>query len=407
MRLKYRFYLARKNISKNKNNVLIISLSVMSFLLIVLSLSFSKTLNLYLVDGIMNDISYRTFFISQNIDTETEEEVISKLKNIDHIIDVFPDREGSFMLNLSRLDNTPMLGRFYIYGGSELSMPEVSQGRTIKKETEIICPRIFFPDDNLENNPSLKNRQLIRMKAHLNSVFTTNYNIYIDDENYETKTLELPVVGIYDNNPSYIDENICYASRSLVSKIFLDSYKNIDLSGQIDSILIQIDDVKNIDKVKKSVSEKKYLITNAVSVNFDFINFTKYLAYLVVISTLIISILLITYINKKGMVDKKSDINILRSLGYSKKELNNIFYLENFYIVFLTTIISSAILLILSLSINLIVEINPFIFQKIPISISFTAIIISVLVNLLSLFVTTYFYKKKVVTNNIIVGIKE
>lgn len=407
MRLKYRFYLARKNISKNKNNVLIISLSVMSFLLIVLSLSFSKTLNLYLVDGIMNDISYRTFFISQNIDTETEEEVISKLKNIDHIIDVFPDREGSFMLNLSRLDNTPMLGRFYIYGGSELSMPEVSQGRTIKKETEIICPRIFFPDDNLENNPSLKNRQLIRMKAHLNSVFTTNYNIYIDDENYETKTLELSVVGIYDNNPSYIDENICYASRSLVSKIFLDSYKNIDLSGQIDSILIQIDDVKNIDKVKKSVSEKKYLITNAVSVNFDFINFTKYLAYLVVISTLIISILLITYINKKGMVDKKSDINILRSLGYSKKELNNIFYLENFYIVFLTTIISSAILLILSLSINLIVEINPFIFQKIPISISFTAIIISVLVNLLSLFVTTYFYKKKVVTNNIIVGIKE
>lgn len=407
MRLKYRFYLARKNISKNKNNVLIISLSVMSFLLIVLSLSFSKTLNLYLVDGIMNDISYRTFFISQNIDTETEEEVISKLKNIDHIIDVFPDREGSFMLNLSRLDNTPMLGRFYIYGGSELSMPEVSQGRAIKKETEIICPRIFFPDDNLENNPSLKNRQLIRMKAHLNSVFTTNYNIYIDDENYETKTLELSVVGIYDNNPSYIDENICYASRSLVSKIFLDSYKNIDLSGQIDSILIQIDDVKNIDKVKKSVSEKKYLITNAVSVNFDFINFTKYLAYLVVISTLIISILLITYINKKGMVDKKSDINILRSLGYSKKELNNIFYLENFYIVFLTTIISSAILLILSLSINLIVEINPFIFQKIPISISFTAIIISVLVNLLSLFVTTYFYKKKVVTNNIIVGIKE
>lgn len=407
MNIKYSWYLSKKNVAKNKNNIFIITLLTICFLLIVLSFSFVKTLDNYLVKGIMNDISYKTLFVGPKPDVETEEELISKLKKIEHVIDVFPDRENSYVLSLSKLGKENVIGSFFIVGISDENMIEVSHGRKISNENEIICPNIFYPNDDLESKTTLKPNEFFQMQRYLGEKVLSNYFVYIDDENRDIRSLELSIVGTYSNNPSYIDENICYASRTLIRKIFDEAYQHIDLSQQLDSIIVRVDDIKNINRVIREIEKDNYFVTPAVYVDHQFINSIKYLSYTILFITTIISICLISYINKKGINDKKSEINVFRGLGYSKKEISRILFLENLYLGVLTSLISCVIVFLIWLTLMTLISSNPLIFQKIPVSVSGLSILISIFIVCVSLLITSNIYKRKVLTKNIITNIKE
>ena len=113
------------------------------------------------------------------------------------------------------------------------------------------------------------------------------------------------------------------------------------------------------------------------------------------------------YINNKNINDKIKEINVFRSLGYSKRHLSSILYIENL-VLGLKAIFLSNIIILVTYGIYMVIKyFKPFILQKLPITIDFMALIITDLILLLLIMFTTFVFKKKIFNKNIIVGIKE
>lgn len=414
MNLKEILYLAQKNVMEKKGKGIIIILLVVSMTLIILSFSFKETINKYINDGIMGNSKYKTLFVTPK-DDETEDEAISNLKKVDHVIDVFTERERNHILDLIKIEDKIMKGTFWIYGANDLTLPEISSGRGIENENEIVCPEIFYPSDDLESLPDLDKNKLIRMKTYLNKTLYTMY--YITPEfNYDTSDaeteeaeevyLELKLVGTYKNNPSYLDENICYGTKSLIQNISTDAYQNADNSNVIDPIIVIIDDVNNVKQVSRDIEKLGYAPSSVVVVNNSFIDIVSFLSYLIIIITIILSVSLIMFINKKRIDDKKSEVNVYRSLGFSKKNITKILYFESFYIGIISIVISSILIILTLFSLKYAIYLKPFIFQKIPVTLSSISTFISIVTITITLIITTISYKKKILSDNVIGNIK-
>lgn len=414
MNLKDILYLAQKNVMEKKGKGIIVILLVISMILIVLSFSFKETINKYINDGIKGNSNYRTLFVTPK-DDETEEEAIANLKKIDHVMDVFTEKEHNYVLDLIKIEDKVMKGTFWIYGTNDLTIPEISSGRSIENENEIVCPEVFYPNDDLESLPDFDKNKLIRMKNYLNKTIDTMY--YIAPEfNYDTSGivteeaeevyLELKLVGTYKNNPSYLDENVCYGSKTLIQNISTDAYQNVDNSNVIDPIIVIIDDVGNVKQVSMDIEKLGYAPSSIVVVNNSFIDIVSFLSYLIIIITIILSVSLIMFINKKRINDKKSEVNIYRSLGFSKKNITRILYFESFYIGIISIVISSILIILTLVSLKYVIYLKPFIFQKIPVTLSSISIFISIITITITLMITTISYKKKILSDNVIGNIK-
>ena len=400
------FNLVRKNIKHNKIKRREIIILTMSLLLVMIVFSFKFSINEYINDGIKNDIAYRTLFIDINPYVFTDsEEVVDLLKDINHVDDAFSNEYYSTVLYIEQLGNVKMnqhSNSFFIIGVNENTLPVVKYGRKIENDNEIICPINFYPSDNIDDIKKIKRDSIIKMTKYLNSDIKAEYYIYeMDGESIEEK-INLKLVGIYENNYSYIDENVCYASRNLIKEIYNTAYQNIDFSGIYSSINIQVDSISNIDYVRSKVESLGYNVSQALSLKENFINSIIIGSYLIVIFIILFNVIIINYLNKKQNKEKQREISILLSLGFSKKDVRKLNFLENLYISLISIVISLVIFGFIFILFKIFVYYNPFIFQKIPIKFNLVSIFIVLIILFVANVVNLKHLNKKILCKSII-----
>lgn len=384
-----------KNIFKNKfSKNLMVKIFLIFFILMVF-FSLYSTIQNYEKNGIEEDISYRTFFVGRNSDM-TEEAAILDLKTIDHVIDVYSDSEYFTALKLA---NPKIEGEFFVYGSSLESLPKIKKGRVFDSEYEIICPSLFYPSTDIINDEKIFKDKIIDMDKLIGETLKASYTkvISFKNETYELEEqeLSLKVVGTFQNNKTMIDENICYSSQNLVGLINKDIEENLDLSGQINSIMVRVDSIKNINEVIEELYLKGYDASQVLSFDPTFFNMINVICWTLFVLCIIFIVALFIFNNRKIYEEVKYEVRLLKTLGYTEKNINSIIYFKNTIlisipIIFLLILLGGFYILYRILLIN-----NPFLFYKVPICFNWWSLLFIIIIILFFMFLTTIMLLKK------------
>ncbi len=374
-------------------------------IVIVFVCSFNKSINKYLYSGIMREYNYNYYFVSSYNNINQKE--IDKLKNINHIEDVFMDDYQSYSVYLKSIAKENTNGSFYIVGSNEKLLSKMF-GIDIKlNDNEIICPHNFYPSDDIQDNRFISSNKIINLKHYINNNIDVYYNKYINDNHSIKKDLSLKLVEVYKNNDSTIDENLCYVSRNLIKTVFDDAYENIDLSNQIGSLVIALDNQNNYPTVAETIHNYGYQISSSFTLNDDFMTFINVLSYLIIIFAFVFAMIFISSLNKKQLIENTKMFGVMRSFGYSKKNIYLISLFRMLLIVLISFIYSFIIILIIYYTLKIVTKSYPFILGKLPIVISFNSLIIFIALVFLLIIVLNTLYIKKILKNSIMENIYE
>lgn len=394
------------NILREKRNTKTIIILFFLALTIIFIFSYKKTIETYFIAGIEKDPGYRTISVLRNEGTE-EETAINEIKKINHVDAVFSDTAYYTILTTK---NKYFSGDFSLTGSTNKTHPPVTAGKSIQNKNEIVCPEIFYPSENIGANKNLKRQDFITMKKLIGQEIVVEYPKIINEntDELEMKTTKLKIVGTYKNIKAYLDESSCYGNYNLLGEIYNDTYENVDLSNQIDSIVVQVDSINNVDSVINELNSlRKYNSSRILEFDYSLIDILNTIVYVVTILCLIFSFITIIYITEKNLNLLIINTNILRTIGYKNKDIEKLNYLNTNFLVLIISLIIIISITIFQIIYKTIIYFRPLIFSKIPICIDCSSIVLSILVIALTYNISTSIYNKKVFNMNIIESIKE
>lgn len=374
MSIKDYFNIALTNMFRNKKNRFYIVIMVLcSFVVITIVFLGYNLLNI-LNNDMKNQIDFRTFNIDPkttpeilgNPNKEEKRQVINELREsamkelltIDHVQLVTKSEYDEFYVDTSdfKLEGTVKL----LYS-TEKSLPKIVAGRGFKDSESgvAICPINFFPNPTNPGDlgvlgiPTINKKDLIEGKELLGKKFTATYDVYKVEGSMpkvtgtESKVFE--IIGLYSNAGSMNSNDACYVpDTDIIEMCHKANFVCADDQEHTDVTVI-VDDIKNIDYFKKSATALGFSpppepIMTADPTLVKTVEIALVILILLVLGT--ISIITLSYIKKKVLNEAKT-IGILRSCGYSKKTIKNIYLLENTlanilayliaWIIFLTT----------------------------------------------------------------------
>ena len=345
-------------------------------ILIIGIFTFKNVLLSYLYNGIMKQYNYNYAFVTYS-SIDKKEDVINNLNKINHIKETFNDYENEISIYLEKIDDKEYKGSFYLVGKSNLDLKKMS--KYYQNNNDIICPANFYYSDDIEKNKFIKRSDVLKLSR--GNRFKTYYYKILDKNDNSIKTnLELNVIDMFSNGNYEIDENICYASRSLLTEIFNNAYPIDYFGNQIDSLMISIDNSKNHQYVKEKVESLGYDFSDVYYIDYSFINSIKKLSVLLMILSIFFVILLIINMNKKRYYDKIKEFNILRTIGYSNKEIKSILTSDIIIILSSSIIISFVVIILLICIIKLIIYNYPFIIGKLVLPYNYKSLILFYLI---------------------------
>lgn len=342
-------YGATKNIIRNKKNLIIISIFSLLFFLLFIDIIFIKNFYSYINYTINTNIAFRTF--SADKDGTNFAKGSIELKKINHIADVYIAAYESFAVQTDFKSNG--LDGFLEFGyGTENITPKSIIGKSIKdlKPGETICPIEFYPD-SLTSDYKIDENKILFPEQTLNYEFDSYYivNKFENGEIVKEKDMavkKFKIVGLYDNKLVMNENNKCYITPQDM-KVFHDNLNphiNYDKDDYI-FVHVVVDKAKNLNKVKKEVKYLGYFVSEDTTMTFDekTLNIMSLLAitfFFIIFGAIIF--LFISYLNKKVKAEAKL-LGILRSCGYTKKEILKKEIIEDMLIVFVCFIISCII----------------------------------------------------------------
>lgn len=364
------FFKSFKNDKSIYKKVIILSIAI---ILLIIVFSFTKSMNMYIENGIKQDLSYKTLYIDPDSNTNSIS-LINKIKEIKHVSDAFIDNYSDITVYSNDFIKN---GSIQLVRYSENDSINYISFNGVNLENQIICPKNFYPKNNIDN---INKKDIIKMNKYLNKNIDIYYYTYNNDESKNVNYDTLKIVGIYDNNTNIIDENICYAHKNLIEKIYNKSYENYNQDNITPSIFIRVDNIKNIDFVKEKLNDLGYESSSLVLINSKFINFVNVASFLIGIFIILFLIIIINFINKKNISDKSKIINLYRCFGYTKNDITKILYIENGYISLISICISIIFTFLIFIILKITIYYNPFLFSKFPIIYNYFAIIISLII---------------------------
>ena len=287
------------NFKYNKRrNLFITFASSIGIIGIILSLFLGDGVKGYINDLIVSKTNPNIYQIVSK-DNYYEEDKLNKISNIKHIDKVYKElsintcninyNDKEYIISFLDAVNKPKV----IYGDNSSLIVNKSLAKKINKDYK----KIIGKDVKL--------------------TFVDNFKVYEKD---------IKISGISDNTGvSLIDENYNLKIKySLLIKEFNDLKPN--------SVSIKIDSKDNIKSIKEDLKN----IGMDAKTNEDLYNeLEKYLDIATFIltlfsfSSLFVSIIMISIIINITVLERVREIGLLRSIGYSKKDVKNIFKSEN------------------------------------------------------------------------------
>ena len=288
---------AFKNLKNNKRrNLFIILASSIGIIGIILSLFLGDGVKNYINDLIVSKSDPNNYSIESKY-KYYESEIIDKVSNIRHIDKV----NKELNITLANIN----------YNDKEYTLTYLDSLEKIKI-------------DKGDNKGLLINRTLnkkINLGDTVKLTFIDNYNVF---NRYIKVTGLIPDTGINLIDNTYI---------AMIDYSNLDSiYKDYNIELRPNNISIKIDSKDNLESIKKDLKKIKLV----PKTNEDYYNeLKKYLdiASLILsifsISSLVVSTIMICIIINITVLERVKEIGLLRSIGYSKKDVKNIFKSES------------------------------------------------------------------------------
>ena len=293
----YLFKHAFKNLKNNKRrNIFITLASSIGIIGIILSLFLGDGVKNYINDLIVSKSDPNTYTIESKY-KYYDESLINKITNIKHIDKV----NKELNISVSSIDfKNKKYDLVYLDSLEEI---KVKKG----------------DNTGLLINKSLSKK--IKIGDTVKLSFVDNYNVFNKD---------IKVTGIIDNTGiSLIDDNYnSMISYSNLEKIYKENNKEINPNN----ITIKIDSNDNIDYVKDRLKELK--LTPKTNEDYynelkKYLDIASFILSIFSLSSLVVSTIMISIIINITVLERVKEIGVLRSVGYSKKDVKNIFKSES------------------------------------------------------------------------------
>ena len=294
------FYLIKhafKNLKNNKRrNFFITFASSIGIIGIILSLFLGDGVKNYINDLIVSKSDPNIYTIESKY-KYYDNSLIKKINNIKHINNV--NKELNINISNVSIDNK----KYDLVYLDSLEKINVEKGE----------------DSGLIINEKLAKKIKIGDTVKLN--FVDDYNVF---------NKEIKVTGITENTGiSLIDEEYnAMIKYSNLEKIYKDNKKII----KPNNISIKIDSKDNIDYIKRKLKELKLI----PKTNEDYYNELKryldiasFILSIFSISSLVVSTIMISIIINITVLERVKEIGLLRSIGYSKNNIKDLFKSES------------------------------------------------------------------------------
>jgi len=313
------FYI--KNRLFKSKNIIFIFIMTLIITIIISCITLINFVSSFKVDS-LNEEHGRTLVINN----PKNEENIQKIKNLKHV-ELLESQKYLY----GDEKNTTYIGDGYI-NGTIYFLPllrdediKIKLGRKILNEGEAVCSHKLYPKSLYTS--SLKKGINSSLIMHGKNIVNKNFKIELND-NYNNLEKDFKIVGTFANK-ELTELNICYVSKSDFDKI---TYK----LKEYDSLIVRVDNYKNIDKVIKELESLGYASIKVVTQDEQILGYMIYIPLFIGIIVLLIAInIMYNFINKRSKYNMVN-YGILKSCGYTNKNIINLEFKENLILYFIS-----------------------------------------------------------------------
>ena len=385
-------FLAKANakINKNEKGIKIVSaLLVISITLIsAFSITVTKAVNEY-----KEDYRARTLEVDPWL-SELDDNVIESIKNTEHVVDIFPlegIRNEAFNIvqssdeNLQKMIDQEKNNYLNIWSLFKNEKRSVIAGKTLDESPVLSCvvPSDFYPFEVEDEN---KKPDYIDGESLIGETITVkSYNDDLIQDYYmfgdfgSTSTLNLPaieyklkVVGTYYLSPTETGYyNSIYISEETATKILDDALTKGGYSKDNETTVgkwwndlslrthyVVVDDFENIESVYNALTDMNVCCADdsELGIQDSIVNASNIFSFasvFLIISTVLLSVIMIIQSTANALSLRKSDIGLLKAIGYKNSQIFACLYCEQLRVTFTGFAVGTIISIIVTAVSNL------------------------------------------------------
>ena len=384
----------------NKNNIVVLVLFIILNFIILFGMSYYIGITKFWFGMTSNHYLFRTYLVKTD-DIVTNEEILNSLKNNIHVLDSYTNDEYRSYAVINEFKTDEKNGNIGLIGTIP-NTKKIIYGRDLSEDNkyEIICSNDFFPDSTIYSSGSFNVHKSINLKDRINTTILVDF--------MEMKEVAFTLVGLYDRGYDYSNPYECYISHETMKELnnelqekinekLMDYFNDPSLNPEDvkgTNIFILIDDNKNIDTIldipgvvgyeqgiilRTDKGDKILIITGVLAIGMIWMVF-------------ILSLL----IYKRKIMKDFKNIGIMIIIGYSIKKIKEYKYKESIAISIFAFFIS---LILTAISLKLYKAFFLYNDPELvltPLNLSIIAILISIIITLITSFISTHFALKRI-----------
>lgn len=279
------------------------------------------------------------------IENTNDKEKLEKIENMEHVILVASKKYvDTTFVNVPQFDKDKIDSSITLKTFLTDNDAKIVKGNKLKNRGDMICPRKFYPysvyieeDGHSEFTTKFYDSLIINGDDLVGkSILATNDN----------KEYKFNIVGSFQNN--VLEElDVCYISKEDFDMLRDDCelYSN-DECIKYSSLMVRVDNYSNVAEVEKKLQNLGFSPIKKYSYDEQALSSMTAIPLFISSIIIVITITMIYNFFRKKSVNNQFDQGILKSLGYTKKDIISLNKLE-VTIIYITTIIISFILYII------------------------------------------------------------
>lgn len=303
-------------------------LLIISFLIIILTMSFSYSLNLFINGNIINNIACRRLIVSTIKTTYTADKAVEIIDNIEHVIQCQPQESSFFGLYCET--DLEYDGFIQLAGASENILPEILYGAgftDIDKNVGIV-PINFYPDSNAEIMKEENNPVFLDGRDYIGKTLALFYSEY-DFSNPESVQIigehkySIQIIGVYNSEKGFEQNNTIFVPYDDIFAITKTAEGNLyEFEPYTPVFHLIIDDYNNLNSVIKQLTDFGFVyITKGLEFTTGFADLIASLGRIVSITIAIVVIAIIVLSTLKNIINQTKYLGLLKAVGFTNKDL--------------------------------------------------------------------------------------
>lgn len=373
-----------RNNKKTKVNIFVVFISILTIMIV---LTISNTISVFIKKNIENNIEYRSIFVKYDVLNDNLDNAIKRLSKVKHIYKVLEQNEYQTSIVVNEFKTSKTDGEIKIIASDYLLTPAVILGRTLDDQDSntLVCPTKFIADGNVNNRKDIYKDDYIDGKEFLNKKIKVTYKSYDYSKEIPQVMMEytdtFEIVGLYDTYDNYSGDNVCYANFSKVKELnkIMEGNLNEYSSEVFWYPIVIVDNANNVDIVISEISKLGYTPIKQINIDTKLISGIKSICYIITFSMLLMSFVNISLYIAKSINDRKREFGIYKTFGYRNKDILKLILSETLFVEILGFLLALIVYSVLYFIAYYVTNYSSVIFSRFIIEFSFVSICISLI----------------------------